>query len=153
MLTAKPETIIDRKQELFRTLVPLIKERIKRDIDPYEEEAVAFVIEESVQKPVLAEAFLLETLGVGEAEVGRDAAMKVHNSVYETKIRKLDRLISENPSDAARLQELKINIDIGHNKTLENYRNPNTRIYIGNVQKDWIPAWMHSPNPPLGQGR
>lgn len=151
MPIVRPETVIDRKLELFRTLVPVINERIGRAVDPGEKEAIAFAIEESFQGPITAEDFLSGIFGVKEGEVGRDAAMKIHNSVYGAKMRKLDRMIDENPSDTAFLREMKDHIGIGHNQTLENHQNPNARIYIGNVREDWIPYWCRSPNSPLGQ--
>jgi len=154
MITGKPETVIDRKRVLFRSLVPLINKKIGKEIDSYEEEAVAFVVEELFQEPTTAESFLKTAFGVGEEEGGRDVAMAVHNAVYEAKMKKINRRIEDSPSDAKRLELNKLireNIEIGHNQTLQNYRKPDAKVYIGGVPEEWIPSWLNSSNASLGQ--
>jgi len=63
-------------------------------------------------------------------------------------MRKIKRSIAEDPSDAERLVLIQENIQIGHNRTLENCQG-NSAIDIGGVQQDWIPAWSRVPNPLL----
>ena len=151
MITGNQEKYIEGKQALFGMLMPLISGKIGREIKQHEKEAVAFAVEESFQAPITDESFISGVLGVEEGEVGRHAAMKIHNSIYEEKIRKIKRSITEDPSEAKRLVLIQENIQIGHNRTLENYQG-NGAIDIGGVQQDWIPAWYRVLNP-LGQQR
>lgn len=139
----------EHKIELFKKLVPLITARISRGIDNFEEEAIAFMVEESFQEPITPDVFLRATLGVAENMAPRDAALQVHNSIYERKLIKIGELIEKNPSDAARLAAIKENIAIGHNQTLANHRNPNEKVYIGGVSAEWIPRWHHPVLPPV----
>lgn len=136
---------VDKKQAFFQVLLPLINNRIGRDTKPHEREAIAFVVEESHQDLTNAELFLSGSLGVEQVNLGRDAAIKIHNSVYDAKVRKINSLIAENPSDAERLNLIKENIQIGHNGTIQNYQG-NGPIEIGAVQQDWVPAWFRNPN-------
>ena len=152
MITGKPEAIIDRKQALFKSLIPLVNGKIGREIDQYEKEAIAFAVEGSFQERITAEAFLSNMFGAGENVTGRDAAIKIHNSVHEAKIRKINNLIAENPSDSDRLKRNQENFEIGHNRTLENYQKGGA-VYIGAVQEDWIPAWFRPSNHSLRQER
>ena len=141
MITGKQETVIEGKQALYGLLVPLISGKIGREVKQHEKEAVAFAVEESFKDPITAESFIAGVFGMRESDVGRDAAMKIHNSVYETKMKKINQSIAENPSDARRLLLLQENINIGHNITLENYKG-NGAIDIGGVSMDWVPEWF-----------
>lgn len=133
----------EHKIELFKKLVPLITHRIGRSMDGLEEEAIAFIIEESFQEPITPDVFLRATLGVADGSNSQDAALQIHNSVYERKLIKIGELIDKNPNDGARLAAIRENITIGHNQTLENHRMPNEKVYIGGVSAEWIPGWHH----------
>lgn len=132
----------DRKRGLLKKLIPLINTKIGKELDPIETEAIAFAIESSPQEPITAEAFLKATLGVQDHDTPVDAALHIHTSVYEAKLRKIGELIDQNPSDAARLQRFKENIAIGHVQTLANHQEGKV-AYVGAVRRDWIPNWHH----------
>lgn len=148
MITEK-QTVNEEKQTLYGMLVPLISGKIGRVVKQHEKEAVAFAVEESFKEPITAESFIAGVFGIGGDDTGRIVAMKIHNSIYETKMKKIYKSIAEDPSDAERLLLIQENINIGHNRTLQNYQG-NGAIDIGGVQQDWIPAWFGIPNPSLG---
>lgn len=135
---------LERKRSLFQSLIPLVGTRIGREVEPLERRTIAFAVEETFQEPVTAEVFLRATLMVDDVDSARDAAMKIHTSIYRLKGEKIAKMMQDNPSDARRLNAWRKNIEIGHNMTIANYNKPDAPISIGAVSQDWIPQWVVS---------
>ncbi len=126
--------------ELFGTLRPLVVSKIGRPIDDTETRALAFTADRLFSPGMAPENFLANIMGI-TALTPREAAMQVHNKVYETKLAEIARLMAANPADAPRLAALRENIQIGHNQTVNNVPDPAAPIYIGGVSNEWIPDW------------
>lgn len=142
----------DSKPQFFQGVISLINSSVGKELDDSETEAIAFMVERKYQGGVEPEVFLRETLGVEKDISGRDAALQIHNRVFEEKGIRIRELMHSNPSDLEKFNAWQEQISIIHTTTLDNYsKNQDYIPYIGGVSLDWIPAWFRAPSPPLGQ--
>jgi len=133
----------DSKPQFFQGVISLVNSSIGRKMDDTENRAIAFVVERKYQDGIEPNVFLQETLGVGKDVSGRDAALQIHNRVFEEKLSRIHELMDANPSDSEKLNAWKEQVNIGHNTTVDNYNTQSDYIpYMGGVSLDWVPAWF-----------
>ncbi|MBI2049625.1 hypothetical protein HYT32_01845 [Candidatus Roizmanbacteria bacterium] len=130
------------KLQFFQRLSQLIDTVIEKKTDDVEIEAIAFMVERRYQDGIDPDVFLQEILG-DESLSARDAALRIHTSVYEEKLKKIGELMSEDPSESEKLKALGDQINNSHNTTLDLYNTKPSYIpYIGGVSFDWVPSWL-----------
>jgi len=138
-----PAENTDSKPQFFQSVISLINSSIGREMDRTENQAIAFMVDRKYQDGITPNVFLQETLGVGKDVSRRNAALQIHNRVFEEKLSRIHELMEENPSGLERLSAWKEQITIGHNKAQDYF---NTQLdyipYIGGVSMDWVPEWF-----------
>lgn len=132
----------DSKVQFFQSLIPLINTAIGKKMDDTEVRSVAFMVERKYKSGAEPNVFLQETLGVKNVSA-REAALQIHNCVYDEKKNKLHELMVSISSESEKFKTWMEQINIAHTATLDNYiKNPGYIPYIGGVSGDWVPAWF-----------
>jgi len=145
-----PAENTDSKLQFFQGVVSLINSSIGRKMDDTENRAIAFVVERKHQDGIAPNVFLQDALGVGKDVSGslsaRDAALQIHNSVFEEKLNRIHELMADNHDNPSELEKLKAWEGFeksGHTKTLDIYNTQSDYVpYIGGVSMDWVPEWF-----------
>lgn len=135
MIDMDPIPINNSKAEtLRRVILPKITTAIGRSPDPAETRALAFVVEKKGP----------ETFAIEDGLPPREAAWRIRNIVYQTKIEELDSRMSDslsNPQELGILRAQKTLFENMQKKAQEGYESGEEKVYLGGVPDHWLPDW------------
>jgi hypothetical protein len=133
------------KTEFYFSLRNLIEETIDRYLDVMELGSLAFLVEKKwypeIDNPLL---FLSKVCGVDYGDSGYEAAFKIHNTIFDAKMKEADRLRSEVLTGSEEWQKIRLLRDLmisSHNDVHKIYGLGKGRIHLGGVARYWLPKW------------
>lgn len=140
---AEKEEIPD--EVFFGKLRSLVEQKIARSLDATEARALAFSISQQEQGFLQdRELFMDDHFGISKNDTPREAAWKIHQGIYHSKLAKIEELLKEHlgeEEEEQKLLALKNLIESGHADTAQNYEKRTGDIYLGGVAEYWLPEW------------
>lgn len=135
------------KRRVLDASLPPIAGRIKRLINPIETLSLGYVLDKkwNVQEPMTTGKFMSDVLGLGESDVGHDAEMKIHESVfaaYKTDYEARLAASTGNVEEQDRLKALWTMKQRSHEKSKADFEKGNLEIHLGGVPELWLPDWV-----------
>jgi hypothetical protein len=133
------------KTEFFFSLRNLIEVTIDRYLDFMELGSLAFLIEKKwypeIDNPLL---FLSKFCGVDYGDSSFEAAFKIHNTIFDAKIKQVEWLQEETvvgSDEWQKIRLLRVLMSSAHYDVLQIYSIGTGKIHLGGISRYWLPQW------------